>query len=66
MPVLKQKPAGSQDNNGEFLSRYTRDADGFYVRNQNPSSGTLSEKRISDNLRELLRETHESKNAGND
>ena len=64
MPLMKRntetKPAS------DFLSRYTRDNDGFYVRNVSPSPETLSEKRIADNLRDLLKDFVDSKSSDNE
>lgn len=38
----------------DFEQKYTRDKNGFYVRNQKPSSGTLNAKRIRENVRALV------------
>ncbi len=62
MPV-KARSATQSPKEGEFNSRYTRNPDGFYVRNKPPSAGTLNEKRISDNIRELLKEISDSENS---
>jgi len=42
--------------NRDFAARYTKDSDGFYVRNRQPSPSTLNDERISDSVRELLRD----------
>lgn len=40
---------------GAFTSLYTRDADGFYIRNDKPATRTINERQVMQNLKELLR-----------
>jgi predicted Zn-dependent protease len=57
MPTTKSREQSKRSStSGEFASRYTRDDAGFYVRNTKPSEATLNEKRISENVRDLLRD----------
>ena len=37
-----------------FADRYTKDTDGFYVRNEKPSASTINDKRIVENVRALV------------
>jgi hypothetical protein len=53
---MKTKAYAQNNKRAEFYARYTRDAQGFYVRNEKPSGGTLNEQRIKDNVRSLVNE----------
>ena len=43
---------GSKDS--QFAQKYTRDSQGFYVRNEKLPAKALTEKRFEDNVRSLL------------
>jgi hypothetical protein len=62
MSTKMREQAKRSSTNGEFASRYTRDSDGFYVRNSKPAETTLNEKRITENVRDLLRDSSASGN----
>lgn len=51
---LKQRAAVLPNRLNKFASQYTETTNGFYVRNNKPSSAVVNEQRTKDNLRTLL------------
>jgi hypothetical protein len=51
---MKAKAYVESGKRSPFSDLYTRDSEGFYVRNEKPSSGTMNRKRIEENVRSLV------------
>lgn len=57
MGTARKLSRAASSNEGSVVG-YTRDESGYFVRNSKPSSGVLNQKKIEENVRILIEDSH--------